>query len=191
MIELRDQAQVAVRTDNETLLQSCVDQGFVDTEFATPELRKSIFYNTRMTMLLLDAGADARVINVKSMADVLLGQHYLLAIRLIEKGAETKGGPPEEMALLEVCALNHLRGDLLIIPQMLLSRGAEPAAALIVLAGADDGDNPDSLRFAELLIAHGVDVNEVSTRQWTALRAAKEHHNDAFAKLLIEHGAKE
>ncbi len=189
-ITLYHRAMAGCAEADEDIIRKCVAQG---VEFPASEINEQllrfILPNPRIALLLLEAGADAHVVDGDLLASTLTEGHYLLAIKLIEKGAGVKT-IRGIYSPLQVCAIAGLHDDFQFIPRMLIAHGADPNdGSLMELACKEDADNPENLAFARLLLESGANPNAADSLGKTLLQLANDRKNKVFSELLVDHGA--
>ena len=152
---------------------------------------------------LLSKGAD---ITVRYQSEVygqptplllaIKEQHPLIALRLIEQGADVNGQisvNDRDLTALMVAAMESLPD----VVQALLAKGAEVNArnedgetALMIMTIADRRYREHFDTIAQALIASGADVNATTKKGWTALMLAALSDKPDRARVLLSHGAK-
>ena len=184
--------------DDRSLPSLIFEMGIRDPVGACDEMVDAIQHGRPdIASQLLEAGADVNARGSRALPDALREFNLLLAIRLIDKGADVRKkdqwGKTPLNTFIETTRNtidDHWR-DTSVIPTMLLARGADPnevddnGATPLHLIASGQGDG--AIALATLLLAHGANVNAQQSNGDTPLKLAT---REEMKELLRSQGAK-
>lgn len=184
--------------DDRSLPSLIFEMGIRDPVGACDEMVDAIQHGRPdIASQLLEAGADVNARGSRALSDALREFNLLLAIRLIDKGADVRKkdqwGKTPLNTFIETTRNtidDHWR-DTSVIPTMLLARGADPnevddnGATPLHLIASGQGDG--AIALATLLLAHGANVNAQQSNGYTPLKLAT---REEMKELLRSQGAK-
>lgn len=183
--------------DDASLQPLIVEIGKIDPAGASDELIDAIqHHRPDIAMRLLDAGANLNARWGRALSEALREDDFLLAIRLIDKGADVQkkgdwGYGPLIIYIEKTRYMNdEQRRDTLLIPIMLLDKGTDPnesddngTTPLHLIAS----DHNAAIQLATLLIDHGADVSARDNHGATPLSIST---SDQLDELLRAKGAR-